>query len=94
MTIRPNHPAARHGDVGILERLLVGELNRASLLERPELTVLHEAYPGLVAWTLNRPAGGIEELELAFGVGDDDLDADIRALQAHLRPPQRRAGVG
>ena len=86
-----DHAAARHADVGVVERLLVGELDRLALLEGPRLAVLHADESGFRR--LEREASGRElpELEAPVDVGQGGLRCDFGAGDANLRAADRSA---
>ena len=86
--------AARHRDVGLVEHLLLGQLDRTSRLERAGLPVLHVHVAGLRRVEREAAGGQLAELEATLCVGQRRLDADFRGGQPHLRAPHRGAGFG
>ena len=89
-----DHAAARHGDVGVLEHLFVGQLDRPAGLERAGLPVLNADVAGLRGRQVEAPAWKIAELEAAVAVGHRRLRHDLGPHDADLRPADWRARFG
>ena len=86
-----SHTAARHRDIGVVDHLLVEELDRPARFVRPRLSELHADESGLAGLQREPPSGQSAELEPAVHVGERGLGHDVLARDAHLRAADRPA---